>query len=134
MYYEEVLDSGSTSLYNPVPRKGATQAKVMSGGSEFVFPSEDSKNGHRSWLRRSFTTACRRAGIQGLRFHDLRHSAATRIIESRKGISLDAVKKLLGHSTVKVTERYSHPENSIEEAVEILANFTLNYSQQKLEK
>lgn len=31
----------------------------------------------------------------------------------------------LGHSTVKVMERYSHPENSIQLAVKILANFGL---------
>jgi integrase len=103
-------------------RKTLLEQKLMSGGSEFVFPSAGSKNGHLSWLRRSFTTACRRASIQGLRFHDLRHIAATRLVEA--GIPLHAVAKLLGHSTVKITERYSHPEGSIQEAVEILANFT----------
>jgi integrase len=119
-------------------RKTLREQKLMSGGSEFVFPGKDSESGHPYGLYRSFTTACRRASISNLRFHDLRHTAATRIIESRKGISLDAVKRLLGHSAIKITERYSHPESSIEEAVEILANFTSNYSQncsqEKLEK
>lgn len=113
-------------------RKTLIEQKLMSGGSEFVFPSKDSKNGHLSWLRRSFTTACRRAGIQGLRFHDMRHTAATRLVE--KGVHLHAVSKLLGHSAVKITERYSHPESSIEEAVEILANFASNYSQNYSQK
>ncbi|MGE5443196.1 MAG: tyrosine-type recombinase/integrase [Ignavibacteriales bacterium] len=110
-------------------RKTLLEQKLRSGGSEFVFPSTRSKSGHLSFLDRAFAAACKSAEIQGFRFHDLRHTAATRIIESRKGISLDAVKKLLGHSTIKITERYSHPESSIEEAVEILANFTTNYSQ-----
>jgi len=112
---------------NPIVRKILLERKIRTGLSEYVFPSETSKTGHISWLRRSFSTACKRAGIQGLRFHDLRHSCATRLVES--GIPLHAVAKLLGHSTVKVTERYSHPESSVRQAVEILANFNQSRSQ-----
>jgi integrase len=57
-----------------------------------------------------------------LRFHDLRHTAATRLVES--GIPLHAVAKLLGHSTVKITERYSHPEESVKKGTDILANYS----------
>src|ERR1700758_5195346 len=60
-------------------------------------------------------------GIQGLRFHDLRHTAATRMAES--GIGIDKVSKILGHSSIQMTMRYSHPDNSLREAVEALANF-----------
>src|ERR1700757_1173892 len=60
-------------------------------------------------------------GIQGLRFHDLRHTAATRMVES--GIGIDKVSKILGHSNIQMTMRYSHPDNSLREAVEVLANF-----------
>jgi integrase len=99
----------------------------MSGGSEFVFPSQHSKNGHLSWLKRSFATACRRAGIKGLRFHDLRHTAATRMIES--GVNIVTVSNMLGHSDISLTvKRYSHPEDSLKDAVEKLANFTQDRS------
>jgi len=55
----------------------------------------------------------------GLRFHDLRHTFATRLVE--KGVDLITVKNLLGHSTVKVTERYTHPNQNLKkEAVEAL--------------
>jgi integrase len=108
-------------------RKALLEQKLMSGGSEFVFPSEESKNGHLSWLKHSFTTACRRAGIQGLRFHDLRHTAATRMIDL--DVSVEKVSKILGHSDINLTmRRYAHPEDSLKDAVEKLANFTLTRS------
>jgi len=91
-----------------------------------VFPSPKGIDSHLNWLKHSFKTACKKASTENLRFHDLRHTAATRLVES--GVPLHAVTKLLGHSTVKVTERYSHPEESIKEAVEILANFNQNRS------
>lgn len=50
--------------------------------------------------------ACDRAGIQGLRWHDLRHTCASRAI--RKGAKLEQVQALLGHSSVTQTERYTH--------------------------
>ncbi|HWP91747.1 MAG TPA: tyrosine-type recombinase/integrase [Thermodesulfobacteriota bacterium] len=106
---------------NPVVRTILIERKLTSGGSEFVFPSPKGIDSHLNWLKHSFKTACKKASIENLRFHDLRHTAATRLVESR--IPLHAITKLLGHSTVKVTERYSHPEESVKEAVEILANF-----------
>ena len=42
----------------------------------------------------------------GLRFHDLRHTFASRLIES--GFDLITVKDLLGHHSVVTTERYTH--------------------------
>ncbi len=49
-----------------------------------------------------------------------RHTFASRLVES--GVDLITVKELLGHSTVKITERYTHPNQSIKkEAVELLA-------------
>lgn len=107
---------------NDIVRKIFLERKLLSGGSEFVFPSEESKTGHLEWLRRSFSTACKLAKIEDLRFHDLRHTAATRLVES--GIPLHAVAKLLGHSTVRVTERYSHPEESVKKATDILGRYS----------
>src|SRR4030066_516011 len=114
---------------NPVVRRILLECKIRPGGSEFVFPSPKGLGSHLTWLKRSFKTACKKAGIEKLRFHDLRHTTATKLVES--GIPLHAVTKLLGHSSVKVTERYSRPETSIQEAVQILANFTQNRSHEK---
>ena len=57
-------------------------------------------------IKRSFTNACKRAGIKALTFHDLRHTFASRLVG--RGIDLITVKELLGHSSVKTTERYTH--------------------------
>ncbi|MCH7927647.1 MAG: tyrosine-type recombinase/integrase [Candidatus Dadabacteria bacterium] len=45
------------------------------------------------------------------------------LVES--GIPLHTVAKLLGHSSIRTTERYSHPEDSLKDAVEKLANTNL---------
>ncbi len=74
-------------------------------------------------LQTSFEGACRRAGIEGLRFHDLRHSVASRLIAA--GVDIIKVKELLGHSTVKMTERYLHTDRSgRKQAVEQLCSKT----------
>ncbi len=62
-------------------------------------------------VKRSFKTACDRAGIKDFRIHDLRHSCAAWLVSNN--VPLAAVRDLLGHTTVKMTERYAHlaPEN-----------------------
>jgi integrase len=104
---------------NSKVRKLFLELKLKSGGSEFVFPSDNSRTGHLEWVKRSFMSACKKAGIEGLRFHDLRHTAATRMVEN--GANIVAVKEILGHADLKTTMRYAHPDNSLKEAIESLA-------------
>jgi len=53
-----------------------------------------------------FRRACKRAGIEDCRFHDLRHTFASHLI--MRGASLRSVQELLGHKTGKMTVRYTH--------------------------
>lgn len=54
----------------------------------------------------AFPAACRRAGIEGLRFHDLRHEATSRLFE--KGFNPVEVSSITGHKTLEMLKRYTH--------------------------
>lgn len=58
-------------------------------------------------IRRSHYRICTRANIQDITFHALRHTFATRMVES--GIDYKTLQELMGHSDIKVTmNRYAH--------------------------
>lgn len=59
-----------------------------------------------SALKRDWSEALDSAKIRDFRFHDLRHTAASWMAQA--GVPLYTIGKVLGHSTSKVTERYSH--------------------------
>jgi integrase len=57
-------------------------------------------------LKEGFALACRRAEISGVTWHTLRHTFASRLVNS--GVDIVTVKELLGHSSISVTMRYAH--------------------------
>ncbi|MDX2220903.1 MAG: tyrosine-type recombinase/integrase [Burkholderiales bacterium] len=60
-----------------------------------------------------------RAGIEGMTFHCLRHTFASRLVQ--RGVDLYVVQRLLGHSDIKMTQRYSHVADDLKrDAVERL--------------
>ena len=57
-----------------------------------------------SSVKRAFRQAANRAGLPDVRFHDLRHTFATRLILA--GVSLAKVQRLMGHKSLQMTMRY----------------------------
>jgi len=68
-------------------------------------------------IKRAWDSARKEAGLSDLRLHDLRHSAASFMINA--GIDLYTVGRILGHADHQSTQRYSHVANdSLMKAVE----------------
>jgi integrase len=59
-------------------------------------------------LRLAWERLRRRAGISGLRFHDLRHEAVSRFFE--KGLNMPEVAAISGHRDPRMLMRYTHPK------------------------
>lgn len=88
--------------------------------SEYVFINPDTNCNYVD-IKKSFKTVLKNAGIVNFRFHDLRHTAATRMLD--KGANIRTVQDILGHSSVKVTERYTHTNaKNKKSAVELLCS------------
>ena len=56
------------------------------------------------WIEKLWRKTCVRAAITNLRFHDLRHTFATRL--AAQGVDAFAIARLLGHARVEMTARY----------------------------
>jgi integrase len=83
-----------------------------------VFPGLDNRTPMVS-IKKAWTTLRRDANIRDKRFHDLRHTFASRLLNN--GTPMLVVARLLGHSTEKTTEIYGHSDPALgAEAVEAL--------------
>jgi integrase len=73
-------------------------------------------------LKTGFALACEKAGISDVTWHTLRHTFASRLVNS--GVDIVTVKELLGHSSISATMRYAHTNiESKRAAVEKLDGF-----------
>jgi integrase len=72
--------------------------------SGLVFPSR--RGEALTHVRRAWESALRSAGIKRFRWHDLRHTFASKL--AMAGIDLNTVRELLGHSDYAMTQRYAH--------------------------
>lgn len=70
----------------------------------YVFSTEKGEHFDVKWFGRAWRNGVENTKFNDKRFHDLRHTFATLLLSN--GADLITVKELLGHSSVKITEKY----------------------------
>jgi integrase len=114
----EYFDMGRGLLFLPDSKTGrktvilnAPALDVLAGldrvGS-YVVPGDNPEK-PRADLKRPWQAISKRAGLDGVRIHDLRHTFAS--FGAGSGLGLLTIGKLLGHSQAATTIRYAHLDN-----------------------
>lgn len=99
--------------------------KALQNLNEGETLSEQLVFGIKNNVKRSFNKARELAGLSEVRFHDLRHTAATRLV--RSGIPISEAGKLLGHTQAQTTYRYINvDDDTLRRASEALTNYKDN--------
>ncbi len=92
---------------------------------DLVFSNRDGSPFLPNSLTHAFTATVRRLGLEGIRFHDLRHTHASLML--RQGIHPKIVSERLGHATVGITlDTYSHVTPGLQEAAALSFEEGLN--------
>lgn len=114
----------NTSLVQLLKRKGAVRTK-----ESFVFTTSCGTRIDDRNLTRALYSAIKKAEITDFRFHDLRHTFATRLAQA--GVDLYKVQRLLGHKSASMTQRYAHhsPESLREGVLTLERHHTSSLSQ-----
>lgn len=107
-----LIPTSKTGKSRHVPLSGAALALVAAmprfKDCRWLVPNPATRNPYVS-IKGAWHTAIKEARLPGLRIHDLRHSAASFMVNS--GVDLFAVGKVLGHASYQSTQRYSHLAN-----------------------
>ncbi len=90
-------------LFMPKPAKKGNVRFIVN--RDLIFPPKAEAKGARRRVESSFEDLLDRAAIEDFRFHDLRHTFASWYMMN--GGDLYELAKILGHSNIKMTERYA---------------------------
>jgi integrase len=119
------LETGTINIRKEISKTGKARKVGMTPRVKQELAAIEPKKGRvfpYGSVWKSFTTACKRAGVKGLRFHDLRHTATTRMI--RAGIPHTEVMKITGHTQIKTFLRYLNlTETTVQTTAEQLARY-----------
>lgn len=132
-----LLDDTKSGKRREIPINATVRATlqgiVRRLDSPFVFVNPATKEdgtlrnkGRYSDVKRSFSTACRKAKLQDFHFHDLRHTFASQLVMN--GVDITTVSKLLGHATLTMTLRYAHlAPDHLKSAVDVLSRLSSSH-------
>jgi integrase len=91
----------------PLPRSLLAELDAARGASgDFALRLDEGREFGRNAVSAAFSKAAKKSGLRGMRFHDLRHVAASRWLAN--GGNLVEVAALLGQKTLSMAMRYSH--------------------------
>lgn len=107
----EHFDSKARVLYLPTTKNNVPRTVPLSHGAVKAIEDQEGRDGlifdtTAEAIKRSFIRITRRAKIDDLRFHDLRHEAISRLVE--RGFDLPSVMMFSGHSDHRMLLRYTH--------------------------
>jgi len=106
MRYVPMLPELADELRRYMPKPAEDKVRFMANrNDDLIFPPKGDAKGGRRRVEASFEDLLRRAEIEDFRFHDLRHTFASWYMMN--GGDLYELAKILGHSNIKMTERYA---------------------------
>ena len=92
---------------------------IRDRASGYVFTNAKGKPLNHSWLSYHLDGLCAKATSRRISWHTLRHTFASHL--AMKGVPLNTVQALLGHSTIVMTMRYAHvAPSTMRAAIELL--------------
>lgn len=76
--------------------------------AKYLFPSDRSATGHRVTIEKPFRRVVKAADLDPTQVtrHTLRHTAISHLVQA--GVDLPTIKRISGHSSIQMVERYSH--------------------------
>ena len=104
-FKETKTNKDRTVPMEPIVRTALLELRERAGDAEYVFVNPDTGTRYTD-VKKSFSAACRNAGITDFRFHDLRHTFGTRLADA--GVDVVKIKELMGHASIVTTMRYIH--------------------------
>lgn len=126
----EHIDLARRFIYIPHAKAGARQQPITAHLVEFLkpyietaevnqiwlFPAKNSASGHTVNIEKAFRRVVITAGLDPTQVvrHTLRHTAITHLVQA--GVDLPTVKRISGHKTLQMVERYSHQNGAHIEA------------------
>jgi integrase len=95
---------------------------------KYVFESRRNPGHPIQDPKKSFNGALKDAGIENFRFHDLRHTAGTRLAEA--GADAFTIKDILGHASIQTSAIYVHAtDEGKRRAISALGRYAENFGQ-----
>lgn len=101
------LSKNKKTVYKPINKQTKQALERLKIHHKWVFYNPKTDNRIRSF-RRGFQYAVERANLGHVRIHDLRHTFASLLV--KQGVPLYHVSTLLGHSDIRITQKYAHLE------------------------